>query len=314
MQSGGPDHVIRPDKFYQSGAFMKIARVERAGKAYLALVDEQKQEVALVGGELASHPNPVMEVIQKNIPAAKLVAAVTERVPFSGVKFITPLTAFLRNPFAVGKNYHDHALEFDKSGFNATSGATSAIPAFPQIFTKATTTLNGPTDPILYDPKHTTSVDYEGEIGVVIGSVCRNVAKKDAMKHVWGFVATNDVTARDLQKNHAQWFLGKSLDGFCPLGPWMTSTDEAPTDMRMQTWVNGEQRQNAHISQLIFDVPTLIETMSAAMTLLPGDLILTGTSVGVGVGFNPPKFLKKGDVVRVAISGLGELNNPVEEI
>lgn len=293
---------------------MKIARVEKAGQVYLALVDEAKQEVALVGGALASHPNPVLAVIEQGVSAAQLQAAVTERVPLAQVKFLAPLSAFLRNPFAVGKNYHEHAVEFDKSGFNATSGAASAIPQFPQIFTKATTTLSGPTDAIRFNPKHTQSVDYEGEIGVVIGSTCRNVSKADAMKHVWGFVALNDVTARDLQKNHAQWFLGKSLDGFCPLGPWMTSRDEAPTDMRMQTWVNGEQRQNAHISQLIFDVPTLIETMSAAMTLLPGDIIATGTSVGVGVGFNPPKFLRQGDVVRVAISGLGELNNPVEEI
>lgn len=293
---------------------MKIARVEKAGKVHLALVDEAKQEVALVGGALASHPNPVLAVIEQGVSAAQLQAAVTERVPLAQVKFLAPLSAFLRNPFAVGKNYHEHAVEFDKSGFNATSGAASAIPQFPQIFTKATTTLSGPTDAIRFNPKHTSSVDYEGEIGVVIGSTCRNVSKADAMKHVWGFVALNDVTARDLQKNHAQWFLGKSLDGFCPLGPWMTSRDEAPTDMRMQTWVNGEQRQNAHISQLIFDVPTLIETMSAAMTLLPGDIIATGTSVGVGVGFNPPKFLRHGDVVRVAISGLGELNNPVEEI
>lgn len=293
---------------------MKIARVEKVGQVHLALVDEAKQEVALVGGALASQPNPVLAVIQQGVSAAQLQAAVTERVPMAQVKFLAPLSAFLRNPFAVGKNYHEHAVEFDKSGFNATSGAASAIPQFPQIFTKATTTLSGPTDPICFNPQHTSSVDYEGEIGVVIGSTCRNVKKADAMAHVWGFVALNDVTARDLQKNHAQWFLGKSLDGFCPLGPWMTSRDEAPTDMRMQTWVNGELRQNAHISQLIFDVPTLIETMSAGMTLLPGDIIATGTSVGVGVGFNPPKFLRQGDVVRVAISGLGELNNPVQEI
>lgn len=293
---------------------MKIARVERAGKVQLALVDEAKQEVALVGGALAAHPNPVLAIIEQGVTAEQLNAAVTERVPMAQVKFLAPLSAFLRNPFAVGKNYHEHALEFDKSGFNATTSGASAIPAFPQVFTKATLTLNGPTDPIRFSPKQTTSVDYEGEIGVVIGSTCRGVSKADAMKHVWGFVALNDVTARDLQKNHAQWFLGKSLDGFCPMGPWMTSRDEAPTDMRMQTWVNGEQRQDAHISQLIFDVPTLIETMSAGMTLLPGDIIATGTSVGVGVGFNPPKFLRHGDVVRVAISGLGELNNPVEEI
>jgi len=293
---------------------MKVARVEVDGKTQLALVDEAKQELALVGGDLGRHPNPVLNLIQQEAKLVNLQAAVTLHVPMASAKFLSPLSAFLRNPFAVGKNYHDHALEFDKSGFNATTSGASAIPQYPQIFTKATLTLNGPTDPIRYSKHLTTSVDYEGEIGVVIGATCRNVSKADAMKHVWGFVATNDVTARDLQKNHAQWFMGKSLDGFCPMGPWMTSRDEAPTDMRMQTWVNGEQRQNAHISQLIFDVPTLIETMSAAFTLLPGDLILTGTSVGVGVGFNPPKFLKHGDVVRVAISGLGELNNPVEEI
>jgi 2-keto-4-pentenoate hydratase/2-oxohepta-3-ene-1,7-dioic acid hydratase in catechol pathway len=293
---------------------MKIARVQKDGQVHLALVDEAKQEVALVGGEIARHPNPVLAVIEQGITPAQLQAAVTARLPAAQVKFLAPFSAFLRNPFAVGKNYHDHAMEFDKSGFNATSGKESAIPAWPQIFTKATLTLNGPTDPIRYSPAHTQSVDYEGEIGVVIGKTARNVKKADAMNYVWGFVATNDVTARDLQKNHAQWFLGKSLDGFCPMGPWITTTDEAPTDMRMQTWVNGEQRQNAHISQLIFDIPTLIEQMSAAMTLLPGDLILTGTSVGVGIGFTPPKFLKPGDQVRVAITGLGELNNPVEAI
>ena len=293
---------------------MKIARVQYAGIPRFALIDEAKQEAALLGGDIGAHPNPALAVIQQGLTVTQLQAAVTERVPMGQVKFLAPLSAFLRNPFAVGKNYHDHALEFDKSGFNATSGAASAIPAFPQIFTKATLTLNGPTDPIRFNPRHTRSVDYEGEIGVVIGTVCRHVSKADAMAHVYGFVAMNDVTARDLQKNHAQWFLGKSLDGFCPLGPWITTRDEAPTDMTMQTWVNGELRQNAHISQLIFDVPTLIETMSAAMTLLPGDIIATGTSVGVGVGFNPPRFLRQGDVVRIAISGLGELNNTVEEL
>ncbi|NBY71819.1 MAG: FAA hydrolase family protein [Betaproteobacteria bacterium] len=293
---------------------MKIARVEHSGQVYPAWVDESKQEVSLLGGQVADQPNPVLHVIQNGISQAQLLEQVKRRVPLSEVKFLSPLSAFLRNPFAVGKNYHEHAVEFDKSGFNATSGAASAIPTHPQIFTKATTTLNGPTDPIRFNPKHTQSVDYEGEIGVVIGTTCRNVSKADAMKQVWGFVALNDVTARDLQKNHAQWFLGKSLDGFCPLGPWITTTDEAPTDMHMQVWVNGEQRQKAHISQLIFDIPTLIETMTAAMTLLPGDIIATGTSVGVGVGFNPPKFLRHGDVVRVAISGLGELQNPIEEI
>ena len=133
------------------------------------------------------------------------------------------------------------------------------------------------------------------------------------MSRVFGFVLVNDVTARDLQKNHAQWFLGKSLDTFCPLGPWIATPDEVPMEsLRIATWVNGELRQQASIAQLIFDIPTLIETISRGTTLLPGDIIATGTPVGVGIGFTPPKFLRDGDVVRIASPGLGELSNRVE--
>jgi 2-keto-4-pentenoate hydratase/2-oxohepta-3-ene-1,7-dioic acid hydratase in catechol pathway len=293
---------------------MKIGRATWAGKTRLALIDEAKQEVLFIEGDLASHPNPVLAVIEQGLTAGQLKESATDRAPLSDVTFLSPLSAFVRNVFAVGKNYHEHAMEFDKSGFNATSGA-SAIPAFPQLFTKATGTLAGPDDAIRFDSKHTSSVDYEGEIGVVIGEQCRNVSKADALGKVFGFVALNDVTARDLQKNHAQWFLGKSLDGFCPLGPWIATQDDAPLDsLRLQTWVNGELRQDAHVSQLIFDVATLIETLSAAMTLQPGDIIATGTPVGVGIGFTPPKFLRHGDQVRVAVTGLGELNNRVETL
>jgi 2-keto-4-pentenoate hydratase/2-oxohepta-3-ene-1,7-dioic acid hydratase in catechol pathway len=293
---------------------MKIGRATCAGKTRLALIDEARQEVLFIEGDLASHPNPVLAVIEQGLTAGQLKESATDRAALSEVTFLSPLSAFVRNVFAVGKNYHEHAMEFDKSGFNATSGA-SAIPAFPQLFTKATGTLAGPTDAIRFDSKHTSSVDYEGEIGVVIGQRCRNVSKADALGKVFGFIALNDVTARDLQKNHAQWFLGKSLDGFCPLGPWIATQDDAPLDsLRLQTWVNGELRQDAHVSQLIFDVATLIETLSAAMTLQPGDIIATGTPVGVGIGFSPPKFLRQGDQVRVAVTGLGELNNRVETL
>lgn len=293
---------------------MKIGRATYAGKTRLALIDEAKQEVLFIEGDLGSHPNPVLAVIEQGLTAGQLKESATDRAPLSDVTFLSPLSAFVRNVFAVGKNYHEHAMEFDKSGFNATSGA-SAIPAFPQLFTKATGTLAGPNDAIRFDSKHTSSVDYEGEIGVVIGQQCRNVSKADALGKVFGFVALNDVTARDLQKNHAQWFLGKSLDGFCPLGPWIATQDDAPLDsLRLKTWVNGELRQDADVSQLIFDVATLIETLSAAMTLQPGDIIATGTPVGVGIGFTPPKFLRHGDQVRVAVTGLGELNNRVETL
>ena len=144
----------------------------------------------------------------------------------------------MRNVIAVGKNYHEHAMEFDKSGFNATSGA-SAIPAFPQLFTKAMGTLAGPTDPIRFDSKHTSSVDYEGEIGVVIGQRCRNVSKADALGKVFGFVALNDVTARDLQKNHAQWFLASRSMASARSAPGSPRRTTRRFDsLRLQTWVN----------------------------------------------------------------------------
>ncbi len=296
---------------------MKLGRVNSEGRASLALVDEQAQQALLIGGALQDHPNPVLAVIEQGISAAQLTGAVVRRMPLAGAQFLSPLSSLVRNVFAVGKNYHEHAIEFDKSGFNATQGA-SAIPAFPQLFTKATTTLAGPADVIRFDPAHTASVDYEGEIGVVIGKQARHVSTADAMDAVFGFVALNDVTARDLQKNHAQWFLGKSLDTFCPLGPWIATRDEpgmgvGEDGLRVKTWVNDELRQDAPLSQLIFDVPTLIATLSRAMTLLPGDIIATGTPVGVGIGFSPPRFLRDGDVVRIAVPGLGELRNRVEE-
>ena len=290
---------------------MKIGRVSHLGRVRMVVVDEAGAKVVFIGGSFASHPNPVQAVIERRITAAELDRLKDGEAGFADVSFLSPISAPVRNIFAVGKNYTEHATEFDKSGFNATSGA-SAVPAFPQIFTKATTSLAGPTDDIRFDPTHTASVDYEGEIGVVIGAECRNVSKADAIDKVFGFIALNDVTARDLQKNHAQWFLGKSLDTFCPVGPWISTADESPVEsLRLQTWVNGELRQTGVLTDLIFDVPTLIATLSRAMTLLPGDIIATGTPVGVGIGHTPPKFLQDGDVVRVAVSGLGELNNRV---
>jgi 2-keto-4-pentenoate hydratase/2-oxohepta-3-ene-1,7-dioic acid hydratase in catechol pathway len=289
---------------------MKIGRATHEGKTGLAVIDEARGEVKFIGGEWASHPNPVLAVIERGVTPDSLLASVTSTAPLSAVQFSAPLSAFVRNVFAVGKNYREHAEEFDKSGFNATNTASSAIPAYPQIFTKATGTLAGPTDDVRFDASVSSSIDYEGEIGVVIGKTSRRVSKADALDHVFGFVALNDVTARDLQKNHAQWFLGKSFDGFCPLGPWIATRDEASIDtLRVRTWINDELRQDAPMTQLIFDVPTLIEVMTRAMTLLPGDIIATGTPVGVGVGFTPPKFLRNGDRVRISVEGLGTLDN-----
>ncbi len=241
----------------------------------------------------------------------RAAAASDHRVALASIKLHAPLPQPKRNIFAVGKNYRTHAREFENSGFDATGG--QAVPDLPIFFTKATSSVSGPGDAIPIDLDYTDSTDYEGELTVVIGEGGRGIRKADALKHVYGYTIINDATARTLQSAHKQWFLGKSLDGYCPMGPTLVTADEIPDlgKLRLMTRVNGELRQDAMVSDLIFDVPTLIETLSSVMTLMPGDLIATGTTSGVGLGFKPPKFLKKGDVVAITIEPIGTLENPV---
>jgi len=228
------------------------------------------------------------------------------------VKIEAPMPRPAKNIMCVGKNYHEHAKEFHNSGFDASAGA-NAVPELPIIFTKAPTSVIAQGEAINAALDHTGSVDYEGELTVVIGRGGRGIKKADAFKHVYGYTIINDVTARTLQHAHKQWFLGKSLDTFCPMGPTIVTADEVPDPAKLHliTKVNGEVRQDAMVSDLIFDIPTLIETLSATMTLEPGDLIATGTCAGVGIGFKPPRFMKKGDVVAVTIEPIGTLENPV---
>jgi 2-keto-4-pentenoate hydratase/2-oxohepta-3-ene-1,7-dioic acid hydratase in catechol pathway len=156
-------------------------------------------------------------------------------------------------------------------------------------------------------------MDYEVELGVIIGRGGRGISEADALDHVWGYTIINDVTARDLQQKHRQWFIGKSLDTYCPMGPWIVTADEVDvTRLDVRCWINDELRQNANTSDLIFDVPTIIATLSAGMTLRPGDVIATGTPAGVGIGFKPPRFLKSGDVMKLSIGNLGTLTNRVK--
>jgi 2-keto-4-pentenoate hydratase/2-oxohepta-3-ene-1,7-dioic acid hydratase in catechol pathway len=235
------------------------------------------------------------------------------RLAFGSVKLHAPIPRPARNILCVGKNYYDHAKEFHNSGFDASAGK-DAIPELPIMFTKWPNSVIAQGEPIPSYLDYTDSTDYEGELTVVIGAGGRGIAKKDAFDHVYGYTIINDATARTLQNQHKQWFLGKSLDGYCPMGPCIVTADEVRdvAQLRLVTKVNGEVRQDALVSQLIFDIPTLIETLSRVMTLEPGDLIATGTCAGVGIGFNPPKFLRKGDRVAITIEPIGTLENPVD--
>jgi 2-keto-4-pentenoate hydratase/2-oxohepta-3-ene-1,7-dioic acid hydratase in catechol pathway len=218
----------------------------------------------------------------------------------------------VRNVFCVGKNYRDHAREFGRSGYDSPSRSED-VPDKPIIFSKATTSVTGPYDDV--DPHRavTSELDYEGELAVIIGRRGRGITRGDAYGYVWGYTILNDMTARDLQRDHKQWLLGKSLDTHCPTGPYAVSADEVGDvqTLEVETLVNGERRQFAPVKDLIFDIPALIATISAGITLLPGDIIATGTPAGVGIGFDPPKFLSSGDIVEVSITRLGRLRNRV---
>ena len=270
-----------------------------------AVLDLAAADPALAGGHMPSF-------IAGGAAALQHARAAVARAPVAeGASLCAPIPRPPKNVFCVGKNYHEHAKEFAGSGFDASS--KEVVPEAPVVFSKPPTSVIGPGEaiPSFLDP--TNSVDYEGELAVVIGHGGRGIRKADALKHVFGYTVVNDVTARTLQHKHRQWILGKGIDGFCPMGPAILTADAVPDPgaLRVTTHVNGEKRQDAPVSDLIFDIPTLIEAISAGITLEPGDIIATGTPAGVGIGFKPPRFLKKGDTVRVEVAGIGALENPV---
>ena len=244
--------------------------------------------------------------------AGRALPATGSAIPLAQVQLTAPVPRPRRNVFCVGKNYHAHAKEFAGSGFDSSAKSGGDIPAAPIIFSKVPESVIGPNDTIVIPAEVSTAIDYEAELTVVIGKGGKRISKADAMDHVWGYTIINDMTARDWQGRHSQWLLGKSFDTFCPMGPWLVTADEMDgQDTDVKCWVNGELRQDANTRDFIFDIPTLIECISAGITLYPGDLIATGTPAGVGIGFKPPKYLKSGDLVKIEIGGIGVLENPL---
>lgn len=289
---------------------MKIVAYRLHGRAGVGLVSAdllQVQPFDLPEAQSALGALPLIEMQARGNTLPALLPALA----LSEVQIIAPLPKPRRNIFCVGKNYFAHAKEFAGSGFDSSAKSGGDIPADPIIFTKVPESVVGPGAAIEM-PTVSTAIDYEAELAVVIGRGGKGIAAKDAMAHVWGYTIVNDITARDWQSRHQQWHMGKSFDTFCPMGPWLVSADELDgTKTTVRCYVNGEERQNASTVDLIFDIPKLIETLSAGITLYPGDVIATGTPVGVGIGFKPPRYLQAGDVVRIEIDGIGSLENPV---
>lgn len=222
------------------------------------------------------------------------------------VKLLAPIPRPRKNIFCVGKNYAEHAIEL---------GSAEDIPEHVMLFTKAPTTVVGQNEVVLNHKDISSQLDYEGELAVVIGKKGRAIKEEEALDYVFGYTIINDITARDLQSRHKQFFLGKSLDTTCPMGPYIAHKSLIPNPNQLQvvTKVNEETRQNGNTEQFIFPVETVISVISQGMTLEPGDIIATGTPAGVGKGFKPPRFLKGGDVVEISIEGLGTLRNVIEE-
>jgi len=232
------------------------------------------------------------------------------KLPLDSVRLLAPIPRPRKNIFCIGKNYVEHALEFDK-----TKDVNVAVPKIPIVFSKPPTCVIG-TGAVVKNHKHITSqLDYEVELAVVIGKKACRVAKEDAYEYVFGYTIMNDVSARDLQKAHGQWIMGKGPDTFAPLGPCITHKSYIPDphSLSLQCFINGELRQNGNTKDMVFDIPTLIATLSSVITLEPGDIIATGTPAGVGGAFNPPKFLQPGDEMRLEIEKIGVLVNTIEK-
>jgi 2-keto-4-pentenoate hydratase/2-oxohepta-3-ene-1,7-dioic acid hydratase in catechol pathway len=288
---------------------VKIAAFRVGDDIRVGVVDEKRQSMTPFDLPVHEAAEGVIALIGRPSLPRRL-----SPIPFAELAFEAPIPRPRRNIFCVGKNYHEHAKEFASSGFDS-SAASGAVPEHPIIFSKVPETVIAHGRPVKINRRVTESIDYEAELAVIIGRGGRGLSRAEALDHVWGYTIVNDVTARDLQRLYSQWLVGKSQDTFCPMGPWAVTRDEIDlADTPIQCWINDELRQDANTRDLIFDVPTIIEAISAGVTLMPGDVIATGTPAGVGIGFTPPKYLAPGDVARIEIGGIGVLENQFSEL
>ena len=301
---------------------MKLATCIYQDQEYIALVrtqwDQVQQGDALLLQQQPDWPGAFssMQAIVENMDSALAAAErqlakaeATQWISLDQVDLLAPIPVPRRNIICLGWNYAEHAKESSA----AKDVQIKELPAHPIVFTKATTTVNGPFSSIQYDPDVSRRLDWEVELGVVIGKEGRHIPQAEVFDHIFGYTVINDISARDLQKRHQQFFMGKSVDGTCPMGPWIVTADEIkePQNLDLSCVVNGVVKQEGNTSQQIFDIATTVSTLSKAMTLLPGDIIATGTPSGVGFARNPPEYLEPGDVVECVIQNVGRIRNSI---
>jgi len=284
---------------------MKFVSAQKGKEIFIGVLDSAEEKVLPVTNNAS-----MLECIAKEeqfIEETRTRIAEAEEADYINLEEVTVLAPIMKptkNILCVGKNYKEHVLEM---------GSIEDIPEHIMVFTKAPTTIIGHKNLIENHSSITNQLDYEGELAVVIGKRARNISKEDALNYVFGYTIVNDITARDLQARHKQFFIGKSLDTTCPMGPYIVhkSLIPNPNNLNIVTRVNGEVRQNSNTRHFIFPIEEIISTLSKGMTLEPGDIIATGTPSGVGKGFNPPRFLKPGDLIDVEIESIGVLENSV---
>ena len=288
---------------------MRIASWSWGGRPQVGTVSADGREVTPLS--VADATTGALALIQALARGESLPAPAGPRLALDAVTLTAPLPRPLRSLLCVGRNYRAHAAELATSVFKDVAAKEDA---WPMVFTKFAQCVIGPHDVVrLPGAAISSQIDYESELAVVIGRGGRDIPAARAMDHVYGYTIVNDVTARDVQLRHKQWDLGKNFDTFCPMGPWIVTADELDArDTRVRGWVNGELRQDARTPDMIFGIETLIETCSRGITLYPGDVIATGTPSGVGMGFDPPKWLAAGDVVKIEIDGIGTIENRFE--
>jgi 2-keto-4-pentenoate hydratase/2-oxohepta-3-ene-1,7-dioic acid hydratase in catechol pathway len=296
---------------------MKIATYSRlpSGEPRTGLVLDARRIVDIADALGASeHTATMLGLIRGGAPILEQLRALAARSPvdtiaLADVRLHAPIPRPAKNVFCVGWNYLEHFEEGAKKLHDDRE-----LPKHPVFFTKATTAVTGPFDTIPFDASISTSLDWEVELGLIIGTGGKNIAEADAMRHVFGYTVINDVSWRDIQRRHGgQWHKGKSFDGTCPMGPWIVTPDEGldATDLRVTCRVNGVMKQDSRTRFLYFKLPRLICELSAGMTLEPGDILSTGTPQGVGYARTPPEFLKPGDLLETEVEGVGVIRNPI---
>ena len=293
---------------------MRIATCSYNNQIHLAVVKAESVLLATVSKQWSDDISSMLQLIdagEKSLQKLQNMIAdadSSEWIPLDQVVLLSPIPRPRQNIMCLGWNYIEHVEETSGKALEAPK-----LPKYPIVFTKAANSMNGPFAEIPVDLEVSNKMDWEVELAVVIGKSGQGISKQDALKHVFGYSIINDVSARDIQKRHKQFFVGKSFTGACPMGPWIVTRDEIPDPQKLdlKSWVNKDLKQDSNTQFQIFDVATVIETLSKGMTLEAGDIIATGTPSGVGYVRNPPEYLMPGDIVECEIEGIGKISNPI---